>query len=140
MITRGREVNRATHIETRLPHEPASVAEARGALEPIEPNLDASTLGTLRLLVSELVTNSVRHGQAERAGEIELSVSVSHETVRVEIADPGPGFDVSPRAEAQDQGSGWGLHLVDVLSDRWGTERDRYMRVWFELAADGAPA
>jgi len=140
MTTREREVDRATNIETRLPQEPASVAEARGALEPIEPHLDADTLGTLRLLVSELVTNSVRHGQAERAGEIELSVSVSEETVRVEIADPGPGFEVSPRAEAQDQGSGWGLHFVEVLSDRWGTERDESMRVWFELTAEGAPA
>ncbi|MBA3422263.1 MAG: ATP-binding protein [Thermoleophilaceae bacterium] len=96
-------------------------------------------MGTLRLLVSELVANSVRHSRPERSpGEIELLVSTSPETVRVEVVDGGRGFVVGPRVVGQDQGSGWGLHLVDTLSDRWGTERDGGMRIWFEL--DCAPA
>jgi len=119
------------NLATRLPHEPASVAEARAALRPLEFAVDRATIGTLRLLVSELVTNSVRHGRSSSAGEIELSV-------RVEIADAGHGFAVRPRVAGQDQGSGWGLHLVDTLSDRWGTEHDGRMRIWFEI--DCGPA
>jgi anti-sigma regulatory factor (Ser/Thr protein kinase) len=127
------------NVATRLPHEPASVAEARAALGPLEPAVDRATIGTLRLLVSELVANSVRHSRPERSpGEIELLVSTSPETVRVEVVDGGRGFVVGPRVVGQDQGSGWGLHLVDTLSDRWGTERDGGMRIWFEL--DYAPA
>jgi anti-sigma regulatory factor (Ser/Thr protein kinase) len=119
------------NLATRLPHEPASVAEARAALRPLEFAVDRATIGTLRLLVSEFVTNSVRHGRSSSAGEIELSV-------RVEIADAGHGFAVRPRVAGQDQGSGWGLHLVDTLSDRWGTEHDGRMRIWFEI--DCGPA
>lgn len=124
-------------VATRLLHEPASVAEARAALRPLEPAVDRATIGTLRLLVSELVTNSVRHGRPERsAGAIELSVSKSLWTVRVEVADAGRGFAVRSRFDGQDEGSGWGLHLIDALSDRWGTERDVRMRIWFEIDCD----
>ena len=125
-------------IEIRLPQEPTSVAKARRTLEPLEPRLDPDTFETLRLLVSELVTNSVRHGRAENSVEIELAVRASREKIRVEVADAGPGFEASPRAELQDNGSGWGLHFVETLSDRWGTERDGRMRVWFELVDSGA--
>lgn len=126
------------NLATRLPPEPASVAEARAALRPLELAVDRATIGTLRLLVSELVTNSVRHGRPSSAGEIELSVLASPRTVRVEIADAGHDFAVRPRVAGQDQGSGWGLHLVDTLSDRWGTEHDGRMRIWFEI--DCGPA
>ncbi len=129
------------NVATRLPHEPASIAEARAALEPLEPAVDRVTIGTLRLLVSELVTNSVRHGRPERsAGDIELSVSKSRRTVRVEVADAGRGFVTRPRVAGQDAGSGWGLYLVDALSDRWGTERDGRMRIWFEIDCGPAAA
>jgi anti-sigma regulatory factor (Ser/Thr protein kinase) len=125
-------------IKRRLPHAPPSVAEARRALEPLERRLDPDTFETLRLLVSELVTNSVRHGQAEESDELELAVRASRETIRVEVADGGLGFEASPRAEGQDKGSGWGLHLLETLSDRWGTEQNGRMRVWFELVDSGA--
>ena len=123
-------------IESRLPQEPTSVAKARRVLEPLERRLGPDTFETLRLLVSELVTNSVRHGRAENSVEIELAVRSSREKIRVEVADAGPGFDVSPRSELQDNGSGWGLHFVETLSDRWGTERDGHM-VWLELGVPG---
>ena len=125
-------------IKRRLPHAPPSVAEARRALEPLERRLDPDTFETLRLLVSELVTNSVRHGQAENSEEIELAVRASRETIRVEVADGGLGFEASPRADEQEEGSAWGLHLVETLSDRWGIERDGHMRIWFELVDSGA--
>lgn len=95
------------NVATRLPHEPAAVAEVRAALDPLEPAVDPRTIGTLRLLVSELVGNSVRHGRPERStAEIELSVSKSRQTVRVEVADAGRGFTVRSRVSGQDEGSG----------------------------------
>jgi anti-sigma regulatory factor (Ser/Thr protein kinase) len=53
--------------------------------------------------------------------------------VRVEVRDPGPGFTPKPRAH-DDDSMGWGLHLVQHLSDRWGVTRDGEMCVWFEMA------
>ena len=123
-------------VATRLPCEPAAVAEARQVLEPLEPTVDEETIRTLKLLVTELVSNSVRHSESSSHEEIELSVSASHESLRVEVADSGPGFEPRPREQGQDEDSGWGLHLVDRLSDRWGTERSGRMSVWFELGVD----
>ena len=121
------------NVATRFPHHPTSVSRARHAIDGLETAVDEETLATVRLLVSELVTNSVRHARPDRSGEIELSVSASPKTVRVEVADSGPGFNAQPRTGDQDQGSGWGLHLVELLSHRWGTMREKGMRIWFEI-------
>ncbi len=126
------------HIDRRLTHGAASVGDARDALQPLERAIDPDTFETLRLLVSEAVTNSVRHGTDEDEGAIELSIDASRRRIRVDVSDGGAGFEFKPRAEDADQASGWGLHLVQVLSDRWGTERDEGMRVWFELVDSGA--
>src|SRR3712207_5874843 len=88
----------------------------------------------VRLLVSELVTNSVRHAQIGPEDSIELKVSVGDERVRVEVADSGPGFDppdLDPTAtDARDHG--WGLFFVTQLADQWGVEAGEG-RVWFEI-------
>lgn len=130
----------AVNIATPLPHDPSSVSHARHAVDGLERAVDEETVATVRLLASELVTNSVRHGRPDEAGDIELSVAASRETVRVEVADSGPGFAVGPRLDGQDEGSGWGLHLVEMLSHRWGTERDARTRIWFEIDCSEAAA
>jgi len=107
--------------------------EARHAVDGLDTALDDETVATVRLLVSELVTNSVRHGRPDESGHIELSLSATRDSVRVEVADVGAGFTPRPRVEGQDEASGWGLHLVDALSHRWGTERERGMLIWFEI-------
>jgi anti-sigma regulatory factor (Ser/Thr protein kinase) len=95
---------------------------------------------TLRLLVSELVTNSVRHSGAAGDADIELSIRASREAISAEVCDDGNGFEAAVREGDADEESGWGLHLVEALSDRWGTERNGYMCVWFELIDAGACA
>jgi len=120
-------------VATRLPHDPTSIAEARQAVDGFDGALDEETVATVRLLVSELVTNSVRHGQADESGHIELSLSARGDTVRVEVSDAGAGFAPRARTTDQDNGSGWGLHLVEVLSHRWGSEQGAGTRIWFEI-------
>ena len=127
-------------IVRRFAHEPRSVPAARAALSPLERSLDPKTFRTLRLLASELVGNSVRHASPQVSQEIELSVHVSRERIRVEVANSGPGFTPPPRTDDADESSGWGLHLLEALSDRLGTYKDDRMRVWFELVGSGAVA
>ncbi len=127
----GREIFR------RLAREPASVAEARASLSALKEAVHPATFKTLRLLVSELVTNSVRHRTGARSAPIELWVDASKERVRVEVADREPRFSPAPRHAGSDQGSGWGLYLVAVFSDRWGTEMSERLGVWFELLDSG---
>jgi two-component sensor histidine kinase len=85
-------------------------------------------LDSVRLLVTELVTNAIRHAGAPT---VELCVDLGSASVRVEVANAGGGFQARPRS---DQDSGWGLFLVDRLSNRWGVDDDPgHQRVWFEI-------
>jgi anti-sigma regulatory factor (Ser/Thr protein kinase) len=88
------------------------------------------------VMVSELVTNSVLHGGAGQEDLIELSLAWSPERLRIEVLDRGPGFGAS--LADPDREGGWGLQLVERLSDRWGVTRTEATIVWFELSLDGA--
>jgi anti-sigma regulatory factor (Ser/Thr protein kinase) len=76
-----------------------------------------SVLEDLRLIVSELVTNSLKHSCQD---VVTVAVQVSAATVRVEVSDPGGGFAARVAPGREDQISGWGLFLVQRVSDRWG--------------------
>jgi anti-sigma regulatory factor (Ser/Thr protein kinase) len=112
---------------------PTAAAGARNALTSLEGKVDGRLLGDVRLLVSELVTNSVRHSDAHARDVVRMSVSVTETSLRVEVADPGKGFEPKPRDADRTRPGGWGLVLVDELSDRWGVARDQLTRVWFEM-------
>ena len=88
------------------------------------------------LLTSEIVSNSVLHGRAGEDDQIELALSWDIDRVRLEITDEGPGFQVS--APDPERHGGWGLALVETMSDRWGIERGERTRVWFELCREAA--
>ena len=118
-------------LELTLPPEPGSVAQARSKVcEAIDPGLADGTSETLRLLVSEVVTNAVRHGPDGQP--VELHVRWNSE-VRVEVCDRGDGFTPTPRIGALDEPGGFGLYLVGRLADRWGVETNHGTTVWFVL-------
>jgi anti-sigma regulatory factor (Ser/Thr protein kinase) len=118
-------------LALELPAEPGSASAARRAVEG-GLALEGETLETVKLLVTELVTNSVRHAGLPSGAEIVLRARVSGELVRVEVTDAGRGFDPADRPEPSEAG-GWGLRLVEALADRWGVETSPAVRVWFEL-------
>jgi anti-sigma regulatory factor (Ser/Thr protein kinase) len=89
------------------------------------------------LLVSELVTNAVRHAPRAGSPEVELRLKVDPERVRVVVSDPGAGFVVAPRLPTASESSGWGLYLVDRIADRWGIISKGRNEVWFEIDVDG---
>ena len=91
------------------------------------------------LVVSELVTNSVCHSGASD-GAIVVRVELTGTMVRLEVEDPGRGGVIAPRSPDLD--GGFGLNLVQGLSERWGLERVAAggTRVWAQLAWASAPA
>jgi anti-sigma regulatory factor (Ser/Thr protein kinase) len=111
---------------------PYAVTAARLALSDLDSHLDASIAFDVRLLVSELVTNSVKHAHVSEDDSILLGVKIEGELVRVEVRDSGPGFDPPPTAPPDDADEGWGLFLVEQLADEWGVERER-QAVWFQI-------
>jgi anti-sigma regulatory factor (Ser/Thr protein kinase) len=114
---------------------PYAVTAARLALADLDSRLDAALAFDVRLLVSELVTNSVQHARVAAEDSIVLVLTISDETVRVEVRDEGPGFKppVSPPPDNADKG--WGLFLVEQLADSWGVG-DGGKGVWFEIRRD----
>jgi anti-sigma regulatory factor (Ser/Thr protein kinase) len=135
---------RGTGIKNRIEVEfeagATAAASARNALTALEGRVDEEILADVKLLVSELVTNSVRHSGLQRHDHVRMQVQVTESTLRVEVADRGEGFTPKPRDMDRSRPGGWGLYLVDELSDRWGVARDQLNRVWFEMDHDGRRA
>jgi anti-sigma regulatory factor (Ser/Thr protein kinase) len=100
-------------------------------LHRIDGGVQADLVDTLRLLVSELVTNAVTYGPD---GEVAVKVVVAGGLIRVEVMDEGTG-GVTPRTPTRDDDHGRGLMLVDALADRWGSDDGRSTVVWIELDA-----
>lgn len=129
-------------INLQLSPDAKAVSVARRSLDSLDGLMPGEKVGDLHLLVSELVTNSVRHAGLSPADRIGFRVETSRESVRVEVSDPGVGFETPPEAPPSpvpapgpERVSGRGLYLVDQLADRWGVNRDRGLtRVWFEVA------
>ena len=107
-------------------------ALARHQLEGWLPlTLPEGERGALRLLVSELVTNSVRH-VAGSTEPVELAVRIGARAIRVEVRDGGAGFEPG-KPEPRGADGGFGLFLVERMASRWGVEIKDGTRVWFEL-------
>jgi anti-sigma regulatory factor (Ser/Thr protein kinase) len=118
------------------PHARAA-AKARAALtatlDIFGDVLDEQRLDDLRLLTSELVSNSVRHGSTLSEHPIRVKVSVMDTHVRVAVIDSGAGFELPSDSVRPGVDGGWGLFLVERIADRWGTDGDGATTVWFEL-------
>ncbi|MFJ9775720.1 ATP-binding protein [Kitasatospora sp. NPDC101157] len=82
------------------------------------------------LVVSELLANAVLHA----GGAHELLLHATPTRLRIEVRDGSPD---SPRARAPHRPGlpgGHGLHIVEKLADRWGTEAHSDGKsVWLEL-------
>jgi anti-sigma regulatory factor (Ser/Thr protein kinase) len=109
-------------------------AEVRRARSLVRSSLTswglAQQIPALELAVSELVTNALVHG----SGDIEVQLTASGDVVRLAVTDHGgdgrPHID--RRADEGELG-GWGLQVVEELSDAWGSVIDlNETRVWME--------
>ena len=123
-----------TQIDLRLTPNSEAVLAARHTLDRLEGVLSPEKLENVRLVVSELVTNSVRHAGLSPDEQISVAVVISDRSVRGRVCDPGPGFEKpsAPRPRT-DLSGGWGLPIVERISDRWGVERNGCACVWFEI-------
>jgi anti-sigma regulatory factor (Ser/Thr protein kinase) len=124
-------------VDVELDPDAAAPATARHALARLADRVPERRLRDVRLLVSELVTNAVRHAGLQAGDTIRLCVQTREAVLRVEVDDPGRGFEPAPPAPDPARPSGWGLYLVNELADRWGVDRGRRggTRIWFEVDA-----
>jgi anti-sigma regulatory factor (Ser/Thr protein kinase) len=119
-------------LDATIESTPRAPAQARRAVEDLAPEIEQGVLRDAQLLVSEVVTNSIRHSGSD--DPIGLRVWLRRSGVKIEIADGGFGFDAAELRAGADAEGGRGLMIVAALADRWGVNRDRRTRVWFELS------
>lgn len=114
----------------------SSVPEARRFVANRLSDLPPETVDVARLLVSELVTNAVLHGQTE----LSLTVDRTDSKVAVQVADSNPLLPVL-RTHNSEAGTGRGLRVLDHMASNWGSYRtDEGKIVWFELGTGGTAA
>jgi transcriptional regulator with XRE-family HTH domain len=139
VLERVQEENETVDSEPWAPAElrrtlTANTEAARAAREAVAfvtEGIPEQELETARLLATELVTNSVRHGPNSSKATVELFVKVERDRLRIEVRNRSrtPARPKPPNYEG-----GYGLALVDAMSSRWGTDlRDGRNTTWFEL-------
>jgi anti-sigma regulatory factor (Ser/Thr protein kinase) len=116
------------HESVELLASPRAPGQARRWILERGSDLPRRQKDLLLLLVSELVTNSVRHSGAVPGDRVQLALGRGDGTIHVDVQDTGPGFD------RRDLRAGpHGLQIVESGADRWGIERSGPTTVWFEL-------
>src|SRR4051794_7840707 len=118
-------------LDLTLPAAPGSVAEARTKVgDAMEPHLAGGETETVKLLVSELVTNAVKYGDGTQP--VQLHAHWNGE-VRIEVCDRNGGFSPGPRLAGLDEPGGVGPYLVGPLAGPWGGETHGATARWVVL-------
>jgi PAS domain S-box-containing protein len=118
-------------VSMQLAARPEAPSLAREAVGELSTALRPETLEDLKLLATELVTNSCLHGAADEP--IALELEVADGVVRLAVTDGGSGFEAVVQPSDPLAESGRGLYIVEALADRWGVDGGARTRVWAEL-------
>jgi anti-sigma regulatory factor (Ser/Thr protein kinase) len=122
----------------RLPIDVRSVAVARAVLRQMlredgtmtQRDAPTDAAGDAALMLSELVTNAVRHTRSL----LLLEITIDGDTLHIAVVDDALGLPTL-RDPDQHAASGRGLKIVDALADRWGFTPDTNRKtVWFDIA------
>jgi anti-sigma regulatory factor (Ser/Thr protein kinase) len=103
-------------FELRLPAVPLSVVVARSALAAIIRGIDRDRFEAAELVLSEIVTNAIRHGSRVPRDAVEVEVTIDGEQVTGVVRDSGPVFNLPSGVPVADQIGGFGLHIAQVSS------------------------
>jgi DNA-binding NarL/FixJ family response regulator len=119
----------ALEVSADLPAEKSSIRAARTLVREAMGDAGEDVLFSLELLVSEVVTNALTHAGSAPRVEAQLSPA----TIRVAVYDADPRFP-EHRVPDEERPGGRGLHLLDRMASRWGTDpTDDGKVVWFEI-------
>jgi anti-sigma regulatory factor (Ser/Thr protein kinase) len=116
--------------EMHFDNTPASIRMAREFVASTVTDLDADRKEAILVMVSELVTNSLRHGD----GSFSVAIERIGDHIEVAVTDHGPGQPIMKNPGALEP-SGRGLSIVNSFADEWGVRRDGQHKkcVWFRI-------
>ena len=110
---------------------------ARSAAAPeLDAWLDDDARFGVDLMLTELVTNAVKHGTCVPGAEVRVEAGLFADCVCVEVTNTGAPFEPCTEAPGLLDTNGRGLLLVDSMAGRWGVQHeDGSTTVWFEVDA-----
>lgn len=124
----------------RVSSNPAALADVRRRLnEDLTGRaMDPKTIEEAEIVVSELLSNSMRHARTLTDGTLRVRWKVRHEVVEVEVTDGGSDKVPRPAPRTAWRSTGRGLRIVRALAHEWGVQDEKNGRtVW---AALGGPS
>lgn len=121
----------AVQTSNSLPDSPLAPRQARLLVRQTLGQWDLSSLvADAEVIVSELVTNAVKHG----AGPVTLTIGQHDQELVISVSDEAVDAEPAPRELTPDAFDGRGMHLVAALSQRWGWRNEDHVKtVWAEL-------
>ena len=125
-------------VHVCLPSDNRAARAARQSLRLLESYIPDATIEDVTLLVTELVSNSVKHASLMHEQEIQVDAGPTERGIRVEVTNPG-GAQLSNRLPEKAQESGWGLLLVTKIASRWGIVTNGRTLIWFEIDLGAKP-
>lgn len=119
-----------------LEAEPGSARRARQFVTRHLAGREPVLIDNATLMVSELVTNSIRHASGACVVTLELTL----EMLRIKVSDAGPATPVV-RSPSPDEPTGRGLRIVAQLASDWGIDATPGSgnTVWFCMDLTAAP-
>jgi anti-sigma regulatory factor (Ser/Thr protein kinase) len=117
----------------KIEPQPGAPAQARRIIaEELSSRLPDGVMEDIKLMVSELVAGGVVHGRAETDDPVVLDVVING-SICCRVLDHGTSLAKRVGGGGPSQWRGWGLRVIEQLSDRWGMQcsPDR-TEVWFE--------
>ena len=131
-------------LELSVPPDLSALAEVRRSFDAV--GLPPGVRKDAQLLVTELVSNSIKHAELRVGERIRIWVGWSGRRLKVTVRDRDDGQPSQPVGSqpvgiagsirpAPGAESGWGLFIVNQLATRWGAMRDGGSGYWFELDA-----
>lgn len=122
-------------MEAVLAPDALAPSKARKFLaEVLADKAGSEWLDRAQLVLSEVVSNAVRHGGLQESGPIRVAVERTERLVTFTVTQPGPIPERPSIVNMPDPWSkgGYGLGIIDEVADRWGVHPDP-PSVWFEL-------
>jgi anti-sigma regulatory factor (Ser/Thr protein kinase) len=106
-------------IQRNIANGPQAAIEARRLVDSLEDEVPAQVLDDVRLVATELVTNSYKHAGNPPGHPIEVTLDVQPDHLRLVVIDRSV-FDPTPETSTELRDVKWGLVLLDRIADGWG--------------------
>ncbi|KQY58434.1 hypothetical protein ASD11_01855 [Aeromicrobium sp. Root495] len=124
-----------TCTTVRLPFGLSAPREARLAMaaELSAARVRPAVIEDASLVLSEIVSNGIEHGQANDSGELEVSWCLREDHVLLSVVDSGQAITFGPREWSDHALGGRGLAIVDAICRNWAVETKKGLRVTAQL-------